>query len=346
MQPLLRSAGKGSLFPNPGNNRNGTTSNTVDPVTDEQFQAKSGWVTVPHAEIYWEATGDPDGIAVLYLHGGPGGSLGRGGYRKRHDPGRFRTIGLDQRGCGKSTPVVQDDLDHLPENTTQALIKDIEAVREHLGVQKWIVTGVSWGSTLALAYALEYPARVLGIALVAVTTSSRDEIQWITEDVGRIFPEAWAEFAQAASAAPGERIVDAYARRLAGQDRADARLAALSWDRWESTHISLDPNWLPGLLFEDERQRMTFALLVTHYWSKDGFLVDGREIIPRIHELNGIPGYLIHGRRDISGPAVTAWQLHRRWESSRLIVIEDEGHGGTRCMAALTRAVEEIAALA
>ena len=226
------------------------------------------------------------------------------------------------------------------------MIKDIEAVREHLGVQKWIVTGVSWGSTLALAYALEYPARVLGIALVAVTTSSRDEIQWITEDVGRIFPEAWAEFAQAASAAPGERIVDAYARRLAGQDRADARLAALSWDRWESTHISLDPNWLPGLLFEDERQRMTFALLVTHYWSKDGFLVDGREIIPRIHELNGIPGYLIHGRRDISGPAVTAWQLHRRWESSRLIVIEDEGHGGTRCMAALTRAVEEIAALA
>jgi proline iminopeptidase len=317
----------------------------VERVTDEQLRTETGWVALPNARIYWEATGDPAGTPVLYLHGGPGGSLGRGGYRKRHDPSRFRTIGLDQRGCGKSTPLVQDDLDHLSENTTQALIKDIEAVREHLGIEKWIVTGVSWGSTLALAYALEYPARVLGIALVAVTTSSREEIQWITEDVGRIFPEAWAEFAEAAKAAPGERVVEAYARRLAGQDREDARLAASAWDGWESTHISLDPSWLSGPMFEDERERMTFALLVTHYWANDGFLVDGQEIIPRIRKLNGIPGYLVHGRRDISGPAVTAWQLHRRWASSRLIVIEDEGHGGPASMAALTRAVEEIAAM-
>lgn len=115
---------------------------------------------------------------------------------------------------------------------------------------------------------------------VAVTTSSRAEIQWITEDVGRIFPEAWTDFAESANAEPGERVIEAYARRLAGQDREDARRAALSWDRWESTHISLDPSWLPGLLFEDERERTTFALLVTHYWAKDGFLVDGQEIIP------------------------------------------------------------------
>lgn len=306
---------------------------------------RNGWVAVPSAKIYWEATGEPNGIPVLYLHGGPGGSLGRGGYRKRHDPSRFLTIGLDQRGCGKSTPIVQDDLDHLSENTTQALIEDIEAVRRHLGIEKWIVTGVSWGSTLALAYALEHPGRVLGIALVAVTTSSREEIQWITEDVGRIFPEAWAEFAEAANAKPEERVVEAYARRMAGQDREDARRAALSWDRWESTHISLDPNWRPGLLFEDEQEGMTFALLVTHYWANDGFLADGQEIIPRIHELNGIPGYLIHGRRDISGPVATAWNLHRGWDSSRLIVVEDEGHGGPSSMAALTQAVQDIAAL-
>ena len=314
-------------------------------MTGERLTTNRGWVNVPNARIYWEATGDPAGIPVLYLHGGPGGSLGRGGYRKRHDHSRFRIIGLDQRGCGNSKPLVQDDLDHLSDNTTPALIRDIEAVREHLGVEKWIVTGVSWGSTLALAYALEHPTRVLGIALVAVTTSSREEIQWITEGVGRIFPEAWADFAEAANAAPGERVVEAYARRLAGQDREDAGLAACSWDRWESTHISLDPNWLPGPLFEDERERMTFALLVTHYWASDGFLVGGQEIIPRIHKLNGIPGYLIHGRRDISGPAVTAWQLHQRWQSSRLIVVEDEGHGGPASMAALTASVEEIAAM-
>jgi proline iminopeptidase len=326
------------------NNPDGPSSNTVERVTGEQSKTKTGWVNVPNASIYWEATGEPDGIPVLYLHGGPGGSLGRGGYRKRHDHSRFRIIGVDQRGCGKSTPIVQDDLDHLWENTTQALIEDIEAVREHLGIEKWIVTGVSWGSTLALAYALEHPDRVLGIALVAVTTSSREEIHWITEDVGRIFPEAWDDFEEAANTEPGERLVEAYARRLAGQDREDARRAALAWDRWESTHISMDPDWRPGPLFEDERERMTFALLVTHYWANDGFLVDGQEIIPRIHELNGIPGYLIHGRRDISGPVVTAWQLHRRWESSQLVVIEAEGHGGPASMEALTMAVKEIAA--
>lgn len=314
-------------------------------MTGQQTKTTSGWVKVPHARIYWESTGEPTGIPVLYLHGGPGGSLGTGGYRKRHDHTRFRIIGLDQRGCGKSTPAVQDDLVHLSENTTQALIEDIEAVREHLGVERWIVTGVSWGSTLALAYALKHPDRVLGIALVAVTSTSRKEVQWITEDVGRIFPEAWNEFSEASGANPGERLVEAYARRLAGGDRDDAGRAASAWDRWESTHVSLDPNWVPGPLFDDERERMTFALLVTHYWAHDGFLINGQEILPRIHGLNGIPGYLIHGRRDISGPAVTAWQLQRRWQSSRLVVIEDEGHGGPESMAALSDAVEDIAAM-
>ena len=125
--------------------------------------ASGGWVEVADARIYWEATGDPACVPVLYLHGGPGSSLGKAGYRKRHDPARFWTVGFDQRGCGKSTPAVQDDLAHLGENTTQTLICDIEAVRRHLGIEKWIVTGVSWGSTLALAYALEYPERVIGI---------------------------------------------------------------------------------------------------------------------------------------------------------------------------------------
>lgn len=288
----------------------------MEEVRGKEAGTESGWVSVPNARIYWEATGEPAGIPVLYLHGGPGGSLGRGGYRQRHDNSRFWVIGLDQRGCGKSTPVVQDDLDHLSGNTTQALIEDIEAVRTHLGVERWIVTGVSWGSTLAFAYALKHPERVLGIALVAVTTSSREEIQWITEDVGRIFPEAWAKFSQGAKAAPGERVVEAYARRLAGPDREDARLAALAWDRWESTHVSLDPQWLPGPLFDDDRERMTFALLVTHYWANDGFLVDGQEIIPRVHELNGIPGYLIHGRRDIMA-ALHRWQhLHKQLKKS------------------------------
>jgi proline iminopeptidase len=306
----------------------------------------SGWVDVPHAAIYWEATGNPDGIPVLYLHGGPGGSLGRGGYRKQHDPTRFRTIGLDQRGCGRSTPAAHDDLAHLATNTTHTLIADIETVRQHLGIEKWIVTGVSWGSTLALAYALRHPGRVLGIALVAVTTTSRAEVDWITEGVGRIFPEAWDRFSDASGAHAGERVVDAYARRLAGDDRADARLAAEAWEQWESTHISLDPHWQPGPMFDDDGARETFALLVAHYWSRDAFLTDGQEILPRVSQLDGIPGYLIHGRHDVSGPVITPWLLHKRWGGSRLVVVEKEGHGGPESMAALTLAVEEIAATA
>jgi proline iminopeptidase len=303
----------------------------------------AGWVNVGRAEIYWETAGNPMGIPVLFLHGGPGAPLGRG-YRTLHDAAQFWTIGLDQRGCGRSIPAVQDDLANLSANTTQALIEDIEAVRRHLGVEKWIVTGGSWGSTLALAYALEHPARLYGIAVAAVTTTSRDEVQWITEGVGRIFPEAWEEFSKAAKCRPGERVVEAYARRLAGEDRNDAEAASLAWDRWESTHISLDPLWQPGAMFDDERERMSFALLVTHYWSQDAFLRNGQAIMERINELNGVPGYLIHGRRDVSGPVITPWKLHQHWEGSRLIVIENEGHGGPESAAALVRAVEEIAA--
>jgi proline iminopeptidase len=301
-----------------------------------------GWLDVPHARIYWEASGNPSGIPVLWLHGGPGAPPRAGGYRKRHDPERFWTVGLDQRGCGRSTPLVQDDLAGLALNTTPTLIEDIEALRLHLGIDRWIVTGGSWGSTLALAYALQCPERVLGVAVVAVTTTSRDEVDWITEGVGRIFPEAWAGFAASARRRPGERVVDAFARRLAGEDREDARLAALAWDQWETTHISLDPAWAPGPMFEDERERMTCAILVTHYWSHDAFLTDGLEILPRIHQLNGIPGYLIHGRRDISGPVITAWKLHQRWDTSQLVIIENEGHGGPESTVALTQAVEQL----
>jgi len=304
---------------------------------------RAGRVKISGAEIYWETSGNPAGIPVLYLHGGPGAGLGTG-YRTRHDAAKYLTIGLDQRGCGRSTPAVQDDLGSLSINTTQTLIDDIEAVRRTLGIEKWIVTGASWGSTLALAYALQHRDLVLGLALVAVGTTSREEVEWITEGVGRIFPEAWEEFSTAARCRPGERVVDAYGRRLAGPDRDDAETAALAWDRWESTHVSLDPLWQPGPMFDDDRERMTIAILVTHYWSRDAFLPEGQTIMERIHQLNGVPGYLIHGRRDVSGPVVTPWLLHQRWEGSRLTVIENEGHGGPQCMAALAQAVEEIAA--
>lgn len=301
-----------------------------------------GWLPRPDGiRLYWESSGNPTGQTALYLHGGPGGGLGRGGYRRRFDPSRYRIIGVDQRGCGKSTPWACDSLDTLDTNTTQTLIADLEALREHLRIDSWLLHGVSWGCTLALAYALEHPDRVTGLVLTAVTSGSREEIDWITEGVGMMFPEAWARFRTPACA--GERVVGAYARLLRSDDPVARAHAARGWEEWESTHVSLDPSWTPGPMFDDGRERLNFATLVTHYWSNDCFLTGHDRILDRISALTGIRGVLIHGRHDISGPAITPWALHQAWPGSELIIVEDEGHGGEQEMELTTRAIEGFA---
>lgn len=293
-------------------------------------------------EIYWETSGNPDGIPVLYLHGGPGSGLGKGGYRSRCDPERHLIIGLDQRGCGRSRPLAIDALERLAENTTQALISDIETLRDHLGVQQWLVTGVSWGCTLAQAYAIAHPDRLTGLVLMAVTTTSRDEVDWITEGVGRIFPEAWDAFRLASGRRQGERLVEAYARRLAGADADDRAAAAEAWNAWEDIHISLAPGWQPRTGPVDLVRARNFATLVTHYWSRDGFLPGDQSIMNRIGRIADMPAVLIHGRRDVSGPAITPWLLHQQWPASELIIDESEGHGGEVMIEAMTEAIARL----
>lgn len=296
------------------------------------------------AQIYWETSGASEGIPALYLHGGPGSGLGKGDYRRRYDPARYWLVAIDQRGCGRSRPLVVDDLASLRTNTTQTLIDDIEAVREQLAIDRWVITGVSWGSTLALAYAQAHPDRVLMIGLVAVTTTSRAEVEWITEIIGAIFPEAWHAFEEASNREPGERVVDAYARRLATGDPDDRERAAQDWDAWESTHISLDPLWTPNRRHPDPLLRLTFATLVTHYWSRDGFLTGSDAIMEQMGRIATIPGVLVHGRRDISGPAATAWRLHQTWPASDLVIVDEEGHGGPVSFEHLTTALDRYAA--
>lgn len=289
--------------------------------------------------IYWEESGARDGIPALYLHGGPGGTLGRGGYRAKLDPSRFRIIGLDQRGCGRSTPHVTAAGYDLRSNTTAALIDDIEQLRESLGVRRWLVNGVSWGSTLALAYAQAHPQRALGIVLVAVTVTDRFQVDWITETVGAIFPEAWDRLATHAERAGigyrrGQgRLIDAYAQLMAHADPAVRNAASHAWADWEDHHISIgagrvvrNPRW------DDDEYRHGFATLVTHYWAHDAFLDPA--ILDRMHLLHAVPGTLIHGRRDVSGPAIVAWRLHQAWPGSVLLIHEDEGHGGEAMMTA------------
>ncbi|MFX4273976.1 alpha/beta fold hydrolase [Propionibacteriaceae bacterium Y1685] len=286
--------------------------------------------------IVWEESGNPDGLPVLHLHGGPGSGVGAGGYKRNYDPDRYRILSLDQRGCGRSRPLITEPGYDLAENTTAHLIDDLEALRLDRGVETWLIDGVSWGSTLALAYATTHPDRVSGLICMAVTTGTRAEVDWITEAVGRVFPEEWDAFATVAEQAGigyergRGRIIDAYARLLTDPaiDSALRARAAQAWCRWEDAHVQIGA----GAGSHDPRYDhvdfcLLFATMVTHYWSNDCFLgPDG--VFPRLDRLTGIPGVLIHGRRDVSGPTQTAWDLHRAWPGSQLVVVEDEGHGG------------------
>lgn len=283
--------------------------------------------------VYWEEWGSAAGVPALYLHGGPAGTLGKSGYRHHFDLTRSRVIGFEQRACGRSLPHASDPTTNLGVNTTAHLIQDIELLRETRGVEQWILNGVSWGSTLALAYAQAHPERVLGIVLFAVTTTSRQEVDWITEGVGAVFPEAWDRFASHAEQAEigyqrgHGRLVEAYSRLMNSPDLAVRDAASREWALWEDTHVSIgaggfsrDPRW------NDDAFRIAFVRLTTHYWSHDGF--NDPPILKRMERLHGIPGTLIHGRRDISGPAITAWELHKHWPGSTLIIDEGDGHGG------------------
>jgi proline iminopeptidase len=287
-------------------------------------------------ELHWEESGVREAPPVLWLHGGPGSGLAAG-YADALGGDRVRVIGLDQRGCGRSRPLAADAAADLDANTTPALVADLERLREHLAIDAWLVAGISWGTTLALAYAQAHPERVRGLALAAVTTTSTREVEWITEGVGRIFPEQWAAFADAVPRRPGERVVDAYARAM-----RDAGLrvdAARAWCDWEDVHVSLGPGAGPSARYRDPGFRLLFATLVTHYFAHSGF--GGDTILGGMGALAGIPGVLIHGRADISSPLETPWRLHRAWPGSELTVLP-EGHGGPATTAALADAVRRL----
>lgn len=278
-------------------------------------------------EIYWEASGNPDGKAVVYLHGGPGSGCSVN-QRRFFDPSIYNAVLFDQRGCGRSLPLVGDRCEDLATNTTAHLISDMEALRELLGIERWTVVGLSWGSTLALAYAQQYRERVNEVLLVLVTSGSRDEVEWLTQGVARIFPESWDRFT---SFIPPEmnsmRPVDAYAAMLFDPDPLVRDGAARHWCEWEDAHVSLTPGHTPNTRYDNPAFRLRFARLVTHYWSNDCFLEEN-QLRRGAAVLNGIPGVLVNGKFDVSGSPSVAWEIARDWTTSRYIVIDDAGHGG------------------
>lgn len=311
------------------------TSAAIEPFDSGLLTVRDG------AQIYWETSGNPHGVPMVWLHGGPGSGLRSGGYRRAPGAEQWLIVGLDQRACGRSRPLATEPGFDLTTLTTQAMIADLEDLREHLGIQRWLVAGGSWGTTLALAYGEAHPDRVTGFVLVAVTSGSHTEIEWISESIGRVFPREWDAFAAASGRLPGQRLLDAYLQRLTDPDPTVRSAAALAWCTWEDTHVSLDPTFQPWLARQDPQFRELFALQVVHSWSHDAFLGE-QGVLDCLGKVTHLPAVLIHGRLDVSGPLVTAWELHKRWPGSRLVVIDHEGHGGKDLSAAVGRAYADL----
>jgi len=278
--------------------------------------------------IYWETSGNPTGKPALVVHGGPG-SGSDPTLRRFFDPERYRIIQFDQRGCGRSRPHASDPTTDLSTNTTAHLLDDMELLRAHLEVERWLLFGLSWGSTLGLAYAELHREFVTEIVLGAVTTTRPSEIDWLYHGSGRFLPEEWHRFWTGAGVDdPDADLVRAYRRLLDDQDPAMREQAAIRWCEWEDAIVATTPNAEPNPRYADPVFRMGFARLVTHYFSNAAWLDDG-QLIANAARLRNIPGRLVHGRLDLSSPLQTAWQLSQGWPTAELVVVERSGHSAT-----------------
>ncbi|MEX2247287.1 MAG: prolyl aminopeptidase [Dehalococcoidia bacterium] len=297
--------------------------------------------------LYWEACGNPRGKPAVVLHGGPGSGCSEW-HRRLFDPAAYRVVLFDQRGCGRSTPHASAPATDLTTNTTTNLIADIELLRQHLHVERWLVLGGSWGSTLALAYAEAYPHRVTGMIVFGVTTGRQREFDWLFRGgVAVLFPAEWDRLLAALPVDERDSdIVEAYHRLLNDPDPAVRLRAAEAWCMWESA----TPAWPPttGLAerFTDPAYALAFARIVTHYvrhnaWLEDGLLLSGAGV------LADIPGTLVSGRFDLQAPIANAWELHRVWPRAELVIVDDAGHAASApaITRELVRATGRFAAL-
>jgi proline iminopeptidase len=262
------------------------------------------------------------------VHGGPGSGSSTGNLRY-FDLTRYRVVLFDQRGCGRSTPHASDPATDMRHNTTGHLIADMERLREHLGVERWLLFGGSWGSTLILAYAERHPLRVSEIVICGVTAGTHAEIDWLYRGVGRFFPAEWERFRDAVAQSGRADPVAAYAGLMDDPDPDVRARAAASWCTWEDTVIGLEPNGTPGVYSDrPPADLQAMVRICAHYFANDCWLPDGA-LLRDAHRLAGIPAVLIHGRLDLSSPLDTAWSLARAWPDADLVVVDDAGHTGS-----------------
>ncbi|MBN6034382.1 prolyl aminopeptidase [Amycolatopsis sp. 195334CR] len=289
--------------------------------------------------VYWDVSGNPAGKPAVLLHGGPGVTAPGG--RRYFDPAAYRVIQFHQRGVGLSTPSVVDPETDLSVNTTEHLLADMEKLREHLGVERWLVFGGSWGVTLGFAYAERFPERVSELVLVAITNSRPAETDWLYRGLGSLFPEAWDRFREGAGDGAVVDVVAAYNRLLNDPDPAVREKAARDWCAWEAAAVDEDPAD-PDPRWADPDFRMSLARTAAHYFHHDSWLEDGI-LLREAGKLAGIPGVMVHGRLDLSAPLGTAWAMAKAWPDAELKVIPDAGHHARGAMGeALLEAVDRF----
>ena len=292
--------------------------------------------------IYYEQAGNPDGKPVVFLHGGPGGGI-NAGYRQFFDPKQWRIVLFDQRGCGNSTPHAE-----LRENTTWDLVRDIERIREHLGIDHWVVFGGSWGSTLSLAYSQTHPDHCKGLILRGIFLLRQKELLWFyQEGCSYIYPDAWESYLEPIPPEERHNLIAAYYKRLTSPDAEVRMQAAKAWSVWEASTSKLFPDTGLQARFAEAEFADAFARIECHYFVNRGFFETEDQILKNVDRIRHIPAVIVQGRYDVVCPMISAWELHRVWPEAELLVIPDAGHSmnepGIR--SALLEATDRFAAL-
>ncbi len=309
----------------------------------EQEPFDFGWIATGDGhEVFYEVCGNPKGKPAVVLHGGPGGAINPT-MRRFFDPKRWKTVLFDQRGCGRSRPNAS-----LQNNTTWDLIADIERLRVKMGVEKWCVFGGSWGSTLALAYAITHPERVSGLILRGVFLLTARELHWFYQDgAAMMFPDAWERFLAPIPVSERGNLIEAYHKRLTHADRSVRAEAAAAWSQWEGDTISIRGPEARPAKFNEADFAIAFARIECHYFQNRGFFDQDDWILANVHKIAKIPGWIVQGRFDVVTPMEAAWKLKTAWPSARFDVVWDAGHASTEpgIIDGLVRATDQAALL-
>jgi proline iminopeptidase len=306
---------------------------TIEPFSTTRFSVDN------QHKLYVEQVGNPSGIPALFLHGGPGAGC-EPYHRRFFNPEKYRVVLFDQRGSGRSTPHAA-----LSNNTTWDLVEDIERIREELAIDKWLVFGGSWGSTLALAYAQTNPERVTGLVLRGVFLCRDKEIEWFyQEGASWVFPDYWKDFTAPIPEHERDNLLHAYYRRLIGDDEVSRMAAAKSWSIWEGRTASLTPNQSVVNFFSDPHTALSLARIEAHYFVHHAFLRSD-QLLHDTLKMDGLPGVIVQGRYDLICPMRSAWDLHQAWPGSELVIVPDAGHSASEpgICSALVKATDHFA---